>query len=66
MIGDMVSRVSLLSDWMRTAFVILDHLLDVVIVVKNDTPDLGEGQGTVYAEVLEGSWGNQQKPPDLI
>lgn len=42
------------------------HLLDVVIVVENDTPDFCKGQGSVYAEVLKCAGGKQEQPPDFI
>lgn len=40
---------------MRAAFMLLDHFLDVVIVVENDTSDLRKGQGSVDTEILKGT-----------
>lgn len=36
-------RVRLLTKHMRATFMLLDHFLDVVIVVENDTSNLREG-----------------------
>lgn len=40
---------------MRIAFILFDHLLDVLIVVKNDPSDLGKWQSSVHTQVLERS-----------
>lgn len=33
-----------------------EHCLDVLVVVVDDSSDLGEGKGAINPHVLEGAW----------
>lgn len=62
----MISEVWLLKSRMRISLILLDHLLDVVVVVENDSANLGEGQGTIDPQILEGSGRDKKQPPDFV
>jgi len=56
----------ILEDKITRTLMVLNHLLDVVIIIQNDSANFGKGQSSAGTQVLKSALRDAEKFSDLM